>query len=142
MSVKIWDPDQLTVMCALVPIGGFAEGSMVEIKKSTPRFSSKTGTTGEKVRSKSLDKGATITIRLMQSSASNDILAAIAIADSLAPNGAGIFPVMIRDRSGRAIYSGAEAWIIDQPDAVFDASAKEREWKIEVAELDDFTGGS
>ncbi len=142
MTTKIWDPAQLSVIVGGVPIGGFAEGSMIELKMNTPRFSTVTGTTGEKVRSKSLDKGAMLTIKLMQTSSSNDILTAIAIADDLAPNGAGIFPIMLRDRSGRAQYAAAEAWIVDQPDADFDKSAKSREWKIEIAELDAFTGGS
>jgi hypothetical protein len=142
MSVKVYDPDQISVIFAGVPAEGFADGEMVTIEHTTPRFSSVVGTTGEVVRSKSKDKRATITVKLMQTSNTNDLYSAIAVADDKAPNGAGIAPVMVRDRQGRALYAGKDAWIVGQPDASYDRTAKSREWKIEVEALDDFTGGA
>lgn len=142
MAPKNYDPDQVSVIVGTAPIEGFSEDSIVKIKYKTPRFSSKAGVTGEIVLSKAMDERAEIEISLMQTSNSNDILSAIVLAAGAAPNGAGVFPITIRDKSGRAKYFGANAWITMQPDAEFGASPKERVWKIEVAQLVSFTGGS
>lgn len=142
MTLRIYDPDQVSLIFAGVEITGWADGSFVKVEHTTPRRASVAGTDGDVTRSRSKDKRGMITFRLMQTSPSNDILSAISIADDLAPNGAGVAPVLVRDGQGRANYAGAQAWIVDQPDAEFDRGAKEREWKIEVAELDDFTGGN
>jgi hypothetical protein len=144
MSTKVYDADQISIVFGTHLIQGYADGEFVSIERDTDAFGDVVGTDGKDVtRFKNKDKRATITVKLMHTSDSNDILSAVAIADEDAPNGAGIAQVMVRDRAtGRAKYSGAEAWIVKQPDATYDRSPTPREWKIRVAKIAAFTGGN
>ncbi len=142
MTVKVYDADQMTVSIAGIPLKGYADGEFLSIAYENNLFDDVVGTDGDTTRSKTNDRRATITINLMQTSDSNDLLSALFNADSAAPNGAGIGALLIRDRQGRTVYSASEAWIMQMPPASFDRTATERAWEIRVGELVSFVGGN
>lgn len=138
-----YDPDQVILLVGVATIDGFADGSMLTLDQDTDDFVDNIGTTGEVVRSKSNDRRATLTIRLQQTSDSNDILSAINNADMAAPNGAGIATFMLRDKTnGRALYSAAECWVAKSPAVNFDRTSQPREWKLRISSLVRQDGGS
>lgn len=143
MATKVYDADQITISFGTVALKGLAEDDFLTLDQDTDDFTDVVGVTGEVTRSKSNDRRATLTIRLMQTSDDNDLLSAINNADFRAANGAGISAVMVRDRgTGRALFAGPESWIAKPPQVVFGRSAKVREWKIRIANLERFDGGN
>jgi hypothetical protein len=132
------------VTAAFGPIilDGYQDGEGITIEHTSDAFTLKVGIDGKATRCKVLDRSATITIKLMQSSAANDLLSAVYLADQAAPNGAGVGPFIIRDHNGRSVFTAAESWIARAPDATFDQEVSVREWKFGVAFLSEFHGGN
>jgi hypothetical protein len=139
---KVYDPNAITCLVSLIPISGFADGSMVTVETEGEDFVDVCGTDGMVVRSKNLDKRATATIRLMQSSTSNDDLSALRLQDELAGNGAGVGPFLLKDDQGSTLVVAEKSWIMKPPVTDFDKQAKEREWKIRLAKAVIFNGGN
>lgn len=142
-DTKVYDPDQMSVMLVGIPIlGGFADGSMVDIKQEEDDFVVVVGTLGDATRSKKNNKLTTITVRLLQSASANAQLSALSTLDQLASNGAGIGPSEIKDLSGTSLYFFAKSWIAKVPDVSFDVQDTVREWKIQGIKTARLDGGN
>lgn len=142
-NFHVYDPNELSIMVCGIPIeGGFADGSFVEIEQDSDDFADVVGVDGDVTRSKTNDRRATITITLMQSSASNALLSALNNIDRKASNGAGVGPCLIKDNQGTSLYAGEKSWIAKPPTAGFDKTAGPRAWKIRVADLERLDGGN
>lgn len=139
-ELKTYDPKNVSVAFGGVLLGGFAEGSVVTAKRMNPTWSSKSGTDGEVVRSRSNDKRGEIKVSLMQTSGSNLVLSGMLAIDE-ATNG-GVYPLLIKDNNGKTVWGAAEAWIQGFPDSQFEGEAGAREWTIECAELLGVEGGN
>ncbi len=133
---------EITVAFGPILIDGYADGAGITIEWTNDAFTMKSGTDGKVVRSKMLDQSATITLHLMSTSATNDELSVVALLDRAAPNGAGVGPLLIKDNNGRSLYTAAECWISRMPDAEFDREAGQRDWVLQCAFLEAFTGGN
>lgn len=142
MSTKHYDADQVTVAIAGIPISGYADGEFLTLTMESDAFTDVVGTDGDVTRSKTNDRRATCTVKLMQSSDSNDLLSALYNTDQKAPNGAGVGAFLIKDRQGRSLFAATACWIMKAPDISLDRTATAREWTIRVAELERFDGGN
>lgn len=141
--MKFYDSDQITIIIAGILINkGYADGEFLSVVNNSDAFTTVTGTDGEKTRSKSNDNGAIVTLKLMQTAEANAALSVLHNLDKLTSGGAGVGPLLILDRSGTTLFEAESCWIVKRPDASFDRTAKEREWKIEVADLVAFDGGN
>lgn len=134
MSVKTYNPADVLIVFAGVPITGIADGTFITVARDNPSWNKNIGSDGEGVRAKSNDKGGTITITLMQSSLSNDALSAIALVDEASGDGVG--PFLMVDRSGRTLCGAETAWIQKPADVEFAREATTREWVLETDLLD------
>lgn len=135
MTAKVYDPEQISIALGNIILGGYADGEFIRIEPETAAFADVVGTDGEVSRSKSADRRASVTFSLMQTSSSNLLLSALVNADLAAPNGAGITDLMIRDQNGSTLYRAAEAWIMEEPDVMYDRTATSRQWVIRAAKL-------
>lgn len=142
MTTKTYDPDQVDVLFGLVPLTGWADGSFITITYDEKTFTVKSGTDGQFTRSKRKGRIATVTAKLMQSSDSNAVLSAAHEADYQAPNGAGIVPLLVRDKGGTTLFACAEAWVTGLPDQDFDREAGSREWEICATNPTALVGGN
>ena len=142
MAVKVYDPADVDLLIADIPIAGFADGEMITLEFTSQAFTSMAGSDGEVARSKSNDRRAVCTVKLLQTSDSNDLLSALYASDQLASNGAGIGAFLLRDGQGRSLYTAAECWIQKHPNVSFDREPTPREWVIEIADCQAFTGGN
>jgi len=139
---KIYDADQVTLSTfGFLVDSGLADGEFLAMERAMGHRTSKSGTDGEVVTSKTNNKLVKIKVKLMKTSDGNTKLSAVYQADRAAPNGVGVGPLMIRDRSGTEIYAGT-CWIEDPPNATFDREATEREWTLGAELTVDFPGGS
>lgn len=141
-QLTIYDFDQVYLVLAGAVVDGFAPNTPIRLTRETDTFSHVVGADGKVARSKTLQRTARLEISLLQTSASNDILSAVHILDRDAPNGAGIFPFALRDKSGRSMYSGAQCWVMKAPDPSFEREATQRDWVIAIAKLEGVDGGN
>lgn len=134
-KLKVYDPSEVLVQFGAITVEGYADGTFVVIEDDEDAYSMQVGTDGEAVRSKSNNRGATITITLLQSSSSNDLLSAQHNLDRLSSGGKGIAPLLIKDNNGLAIYTAETAWIQKRPSAEFAREATSREWVLRTNNL-------
>jgi hypothetical protein len=140
MTVKTYDPGQIVVAVGAAIMGGFAEGSVVEVARDEQSFTKHVGADGEATRSRNRNKGGTIKIKLMRTSSSNDVLAAKLAQDEL--SGTGVFPVSVKDLNGTTLHFSDAAWIQKPADDSLEAEVNDREWVLDCGDLEMFPGGN
>ena len=143
MGFKVYDADQVSIVMMGVPLSsGYADGVFLEIEQEEDDFSHKVGTDGETTRSKTNNHNADIKIHLMQTSDGNALLSAVNNVDKAAPNGAGVGPMLIRDRQGTSLYTAAHSYVRKAPDAAFAREASDRVWLCHCTDLVRLDGGN
>lgn len=140
MPVRTYDPKQCLVLVGGVPMSGFADGTFVSVERTSDTFTKVSGADGIVSRAKTNDRSGTLTLTLAQTSPANDVLSGFAIADELLNSG--VIPVMVKDISGRSIYVSAFGWVKKPPTGEFAKEISDREWALDLADLDVFTGGN
>lgn len=138
--MKTYDPSQVSVIIGGHIVGGFADNTKIRVARDEDAYSLHTGVDGEGTRAKTNNKSGTITISLLQSSESNDVLSAYVAADEIS-NG-GLFSAMIKDNSGTSLYAAETAYIQKYPDSEFSKEPTVREWIIRTDHLTVFIGGN
>jgi hypothetical protein len=141
-ATKVYDPASVLMSFAGIPIRGFADGTMVNIEFNEDAFSLQMGTDGEGTRSKTNNRSAKVTISLMQSSDTNDLLSGVHTLDLNSPGGDGVGPLLIKDGQGRSLFLAEKAWIMKSPGAEYGREATAREWVFEMSELIAVYGGN
>ena len=142
MGVSTYDPAQVAVVFAGIPISGYADGTFLSVEQNEDSFALQVGTDGEACRSKSNNRSGRVTFTLGQWSEANDLLSALHNLDINTPNGDGIGPLLVKDNSGRSIFSAEKAWIVKPPAAGYGREAESREWVVETDNLVQFHGGN
>lgn len=140
MPAETYAPREISISIAGAIISGFAEDTFVIIDRTNDAFTMQTGADGGVSRTAVADRSGTIVLTLKQTSASNDVLSALQVADELTLSAK--FPVQVEDSNGTSIYIGADAWIMKMATAEFAATEGTREWTIQVADLTSFTGSN
>lgn len=122
---------------------GYADGEYLTLEQMSADFEEIVGTDGEVTRSMTNDRRAKIVVKLMQTSSGNAALSALNNTDrSLPGNGAGVGPMLIRDRNGNSLYTASQCWIAKPPDVKLDRKATSREWELHCADLTRLDGGN
>lgn len=143
MSTKVYDANQVSMVFMGIPItSGYDDGEFLTIEQEMADFEKVVGTDGEVTRYKTNNRSATIKLKLMQSSAGNAALSVLNTLDISTPGGAGIGPMLIRDRQGTSIYTASKCWISKPPDVKFDRKPTAREWTLECSDLVRLDGGN
>lgn len=137
---KTYNPKKVAVIVGGFEMKGFADGTFVNIAMNEDQWSLQMGTDGEGTRSKSNNHSAQITISLMQSSDSNQVLQGFWNSDRLSDGG--VVPLLIKDNSGRSLWAAEQCWVKKQPDAELGREAAGREWVLETDNLVPFEGGN
>ncbi len=130
MGVKTYDPGQVSVVFGPNILSGFADGEQILVEANEDAFSLLMGAQGEGARTRSRDRSARVTVRLLQTSITNDVLSAILALDRLA--GEGILTLMVKDNSGRSLHLAESAWVVREPASPFGDEAGAREWIFET----------
>ena len=120
-----YDPKMVVITFGGVPITGFAEDSFVECTPSEEGFSRKVGADGEVVRSKSNNRCYDVTVTLLQTSLSNNSLAAAQLSDEL--TGLGMLPLSITEISSGSEHFFPQAWV-ERPSWSRGKEAGEQQW--------------
>lgn len=140
MTVKTYDPKQVQISIGGNIISGFADGEFINVERDENMFTKVSGADGEVSRAKSNNKMGTMTLTLMGTSASNDILSAFAIADEL--TNSGVVPIFIKDSLGTSILFAAEGWVRKMPAYTASKEITDRAWVFDLAAVETFIGGN
>lgn len=139
-GVLQYDPKAVSLIVGGHIITGFSDDDFIEVERSEDAYSKKTGVDGITTRARVNDRTGKITIRLMQSSSSNDDLSALALLDEKENSGA--VPVLCKDTLGRSVFSSESAWVMKFPKTPFKKDVNVYEWVLETTALDVFVGGN
>ena len=134
MAVKDYDPKKVTVSLGGINAEGFADGTFVSISRNNQTWSTVSGASGEVSRSKSNDFSGTIELTLMQTSKTNDWLAAKLLADE-GPDNAGKFAFGLIDANGTTIIGATECWVQQPPTVEYGKELGDRVWTLEAGNL-------
>lgn len=144
-DMTVWDSNEVSVIIAGIPVEsgrGEADGVFLSIERDADVFGDTTSTDGDVVRFKTNDHRATATLSLMNTSATNAVLSALYQLDRNTSNGAGVGPFLVEDRNGTTLHTGAKCWIAKTPKVDLGGKPYLCEWKIRIANLIDFHGGT
>jgi hypothetical protein len=128
-----YDPKKVIITFGGVPIGGYADGTFVEIAPNdADGFKKQVGADGEVARAQSSDNTHQVTITLMQSSDSKAYLSSVRNADKLL--GHSLLTLSVTDLSGGSLGFWPQAWIRGDPTWGFGKELTERQWIIDTGQ--------
>jgi len=137
--VQTYNPAKVVITHLGQIITGYATGSFIKASRNKDTYTYTPGADGSGCRTLNPDKSGRVTLTLMQSSVSNDVLSAAQTLDEL--TGQGVGPLIMKDLNGTLLVSAADAWIVKPADVDMGAEVGNREWIIEAKEMT-IAGGS
>lgn len=138
-----WDASQLNVIIGVLPVTGLSDGDSVVARRNEALYGKRVGMKGAVARARITDKTGQIEVHILQTSAANDAISAMANLDSLTMDGKAVFPITIADLSGRTVISAGQAWLMQIGDVTFSTNAvAERVYTFECADLKMSLGGN
>lgn len=139
MAVYSYDPSKSSLILGGKIIGGYTDGTFIKLSRDEDMFAMVVGVEGISTRAKSNNYSGSLEITLHQSSPSNDVLSSYTAIDEL--TGAGAFPMLYRDASGRTVASAITMWVKKYADSEFSKTVSERVWTLQTDNLQLFIGG-
>lgn len=124
-----YSANRVSIVVAGFVVSGYADGTFVEIAEEGEGFATKSGADGEVARSVSTNLMVNITLTLLQSSASNDVLNNLYNADRLS-SGSATFPIVIESLSGTTLYMSGQCWVKKRADVGYGKEISERKWAL------------
>jgi hypothetical protein len=135
-----YDPSQVNLVLGGQLITGYMDGTFIQVSREEDTWLPITGADGWVARARNANRMGRITVTLLATSPSNDVLSAQHNLDYLTgvPPGA----VSLSDNLGRTVLGGDDAFILKPADVEFDKQVSGRQWTIMVPRLDGVIGGA
>jgi hypothetical protein len=130
--VSTYDPKKVIITIGGVPIGGYADGTFIQIDPNGDTWTKKVGADGEVARALSNDNTHTIQITLMQTSLSNAYLRTIMNADKL--TGLGMLPLSFTDLNTMEVHFWPQAWVSTTPSIGRAKETTDMQWTIHTGQ--------
>ena len=140
MATKLYDPDKVVVTFGPAVVSGIAAGTFVSVERNEDAFTVTVGADGETARTRNNNRSGTITITLLQTSSSNDMLSSFAQLDE--KSATGVLPLVVKDLLGNTLCVAPNAWVKKIANAEFGKEHGDREWVLESDLIEMFVGGS
>ncbi len=140
MSIETYSPDEVAVIIGVLSLSGYGPDTFVAVEREVETFEKVVGAKGEVARKKSSNKSGTITVTLLQTSADNLSLSALALVDEV--SGAGTFPIIVKDASGTTVCAAGDSWISAYPPVEFANSIGVRVWVFHCSNINMIVGGN
>lgn len=140
MPFASYDPKQVHVIVDGNPITGYADGTFVEVEFDEQQWNKVTGADALTSRAKTNNYAGTITLTLLATGSGNDILSALWNRDRR--SNTGVVTTLIKDASGRTVWSAAQSWVQQMPNQGFSKETEERAWILDCANLAGHAGGN
>ena len=140
MSFASYDASQVIVTFAGSIISGYADGTFVTVEFDEQQYNKVTGADGLTQRSKTNNYAGSVSITLLNGSASNDVLSVAWNSDRVNNSGKGA--LLVKDLSGRTLWQAKNAWVRQMPSQGFGKDAENREWVMDCDALSGQAGGN
>ena len=140
MAFAQFDPKLVILAVGGAPISGYADGTFVEVAFLEAQWATVTGADGLTQRTKSNNYSGTVTVTILSTAASNDVLSALWNVDRY--SSAGAVPLLLKDVSGTTLWASPRAWIEQMPNQAFSKTAESRAWVIACSDLTGAAGGN
>jgi hypothetical protein len=135
-NVNAW-----SVACGTAPISGWGPQDAFTATPVSDAMGDEIGIDGDVTSFIINDDRWDVSLKLQESSPSNDILTALYLANKASANGTAYFTFLAQDNNGRTKLSGSKAWIMKLPPVTVSGGVNVREWGIRVADMAVFIGG-
>lgn len=139
MTIATYDPAKHAVSVAGFLIGGFGPDTFIVAERAEDTFSTQVGASGEVARTRNRNASGTITITLLASSLSNNVLSNLAQADEL--SGSGVGPFQALDINGMTVARAPNCWVQKLPNMERAKDLGVVEWVLGCDNLQMFLGG-
>lgn len=144
MSINTYSPSDVELYLDGYKVTGWVT---ISIKRNRDSYTFVSGIRGKNTRIRNYDKSATITLNVLQTSETHDILSEIHRQDiidednetSTADNARLI--VTLRDSSGSSAFQSEDAFITGYPELKFSQDFEERTWVIQCLTTNIFKVG-
>lgn len=125
----------------ILTVGGYqlTGWQSINVSRSVKGFTVIRGIRGKNTRVKNVDTSATITLSLLQTAQGNDVLSYIHELDL--DEGTARIALLLKDRSGRSVFSSNEAFITGYPTATFSGQFEYRNWELFCQRTGTYTVG-
>jgi len=130
--VMTYDPKRVIITLGGVPIGGYADGTFVNVEGNSETWTKKVGADGEVVRALSNDNTHTVQITLMQTSLSNAYLKTVYKADKL--TGLGMLPLSFTDLNTMETKFWPQSWVSTEPPTGRAKETTDVQWTIHTGQ--------
>jgi len=137
MSVNTFSPSDVKLILGGYTVVGWDNLTTARTQQS---FMTIRGIRGKHTRVPSDDTSCTITLTLIQTSPSNDVLSSIHGLD--VENGTGRLEILLKDLSGRSVFSTNEGYIVGYPEVTFSAGIEYRTWTMFCQRSSWYVGGN
>ena len=121
-------------------ITGLARGTQSTITWNADRFNDAIGNDGEHARIMTNDRSAILSLELMQTSDSNEVLSDLFNED--ANSGNRLFVVSLKDQRGNTQFSSTGCYIKKWPDIIYSDSIQVRVWNIYCPRMEGVLSGN
>lgn len=137
MSVYTYAPSDVQLLIG----GNHIVHGVIEIsaKKNSKTFEIVKGIRGKNTRKRNRDTSCEISVTLLQTSTSNDVLSEIVSLD--AQLGTGRLSLQLKDSSGSTLIKSDDAFIEDYADITFQETIQGRTWNIQCLTTSIFVVG-
>jgi hypothetical protein len=113
----------------ILTIGGYQVTGWLRITITRPLgFYTVKGTGGKHTRVRNKDTSATLSLGIIQSVQANEVLSYIHDVDL--SEGTGRISLLLKDNSGKSVFSSDEAYITGYPVVTFSGQFEERPWNL------------
>lgn len=134
--------DEVIVYLDAVPITEFADGDAFSFAYDGPDWNKHKGSHGANARSAQNNTTGTGSLRIIQTSTTNEYLQTKRDLDVKGPTrGNHTMDLMVKDLRGNTVITGT-CWIEKTADAGFANDVGQREWPLGLADLDIKHGGT
>jgi hypothetical protein len=130
--VSTYDAKKVIITLGGVPIGGYADGTFVQVDPNSGTWTKKVGADGEVARALSNDNTHTFVITLMQTSLSNAYLRTVMNADKL--TGLGILPLLFTDLNSMETHFWPQAWVTADPSIGRAKETTDMQWTLHTGQ--------
>lgn len=135
-----FNPRQVTVTFMSVLLKGYADGVFIKVERDEDSYTKVVGAAGDGARVKNLNRAGKVTLTLLQTSLSNDVLSGAQQLDELSGTGHGA--LLIKDLNGASLAIATEAWVMKPAAIEMAKEIQHREWVFDTLELQMFVGGN
>lgn len=139
-NLKNYDPLAVTFSYKGIDVTGYQDGTFIDVERAEDSFTKHVGSSGEVARTQIRNRSGKITLTLMMTSPTNDLLMALAIVDE--QTGLNYGALQIKDLHGNMQCQAHEAWVMKLPKVERAKEAGSVVWVFECSEIKIFAGGN